>query len=89
MTVHTNEHTVFTENFISKLQSIDNAETEGEEDEKARALLDDFGTHFSETVHMGSSLTIEKTFTEDLIKRYEEEESENCKEKSGTKFNRS
>ena len=72
--------TKFHASFIEALKKV-------ERDDDARAFLEVYGTHFAQEVDMGSSLTIEKTFKQELSAMYEEDDTNLCKETSGAGFN--
>ena len=86
VTIGLNDNLEFHANFIEALKQIEDKLKEDPE-YAADKLLELYGTHFAEQIDMGSSLTIEKTFDEKLSVRYEEDKTNQCKDKSGTEFN--
>ena len=78
MYIHNNDNLKFSPNFLEAVKKIERGSTIFEQDEAARELLDDYGTHYAQEVHMGSALTIEKTFDQTLAALYTQEEIDKC-----------
>ena len=85
--IHKNDHLNFSQNFLEAIRKIESSDTIYEEDAAARQLLDHYGTHYAQEVHMGSALTIEKRFDQKLTAIYSEEETDECVSSSGAEFN--
>ena len=85
--IHRNDHLKFSQNFLEAIKKIELSDTIYEEDAAARKLLDHYGTHYAQEVHMGSALTIEKTFDQKLTAVHSEQETDQCVESSGMEFN--
>ena len=81
MYIHNNDNLKFSPNFLEAVKKIERGSTIFEEDEAARELLDDYGTHYAQEVHMGSALTIEKTFDQTLAAVTSQEKIDKCEEK--------
>ena len=82
MYIHDNDNLKFSSNFLEAVKKIELSKTIFEEDKAARELLDDYGTHYAQKVHMGSALTIEKTFDQTLAAMTSQEEIEECEDDS-------
>ena len=82
MYIHSNDNLKFSPNFLEAIKKIELSKTIFEEDEAARELLDDYGTHYPQEVHMGSALTIEKTFDQTLEAMNSEKDIDKCEDKS-------
>ena len=82
MYIHNNDNLKFSPNFLEAVKKIEQGTTIFEEDEAARELLDNYGTHYAQQVHMGSALTIEKTFDQTLQALTSQEEIDKCEDSS-------
>ena len=82
MYIHNNDNLKFSPNFLEAVKKIEQGTTIFEEDEAARELLDNYGTHYAQQVHMGSALTIEKTFDQTLAAMTSQKDIDKCEDNS-------